>query len=212
MILALRLMLAIILAPSTSCESVAHIGDSTSLGIMLVEPSERLDAQYWRVGVERVVIESAGGRSLREHREGRENGLQVARRLRASGHRGCWVVALGTNDAATVARGGGGVAAMTSRVEALMAVIGVDPVLWVDAATAGARGWYSDMGPWNEALERALAVYPNARVYRWSADARPGWFQRDGIHYTRAGSAARARLIADALVEAFPGMPAPGSG
>ena len=33
---------------------------------------------------------------------------------------------------------------------------------------------------------------------------RDGWFIADGIHYTSAGYAARARLIADALAKAFP--------
>ena len=30
------------------------------------------------------------------------------------------------------------------------------------------------------------------------------WFQDDGIHYTSAGNAERARLIADALLAAYP--------
>jgi lysophospholipase L1-like esterase len=42
------------------------------------------------------------------------------------------------------------------------------------------------------------------RIFNWAAIARPGWFLPDGIHYTSAGSAARARAIADALARAFP--------
>jgi hypothetical protein len=33
---------------------------------------------------------------------------------------------------------------------------------------------------------------------------RDGWFIDDGIHFTSTGYAARGRLIADALLEAFP--------
>ena len=34
--------------------------------------------------------------------------------------------------------------------------------------------------------------------------AKRGWFINDGIHYTSAGYAQRARLIADGLAAAFP--------
>jgi len=46
------------------------------------------------------------------------------------------------------------------------------------------------------------------RVYDWAAAVKDGWFISDGIHYTSAGYAARAYLIAQALARAFP---APGS-
>jgi lysophospholipase L1-like esterase len=42
------------------------------------------------------------------------------------------------------------------------------------------------------------------RVYDWAAAAKDSWFISDGIHYTSAGYAARARLIAYALARAFP--------
>ena len=42
------------------------------------------------------------------------------------------------------------------------------------------------------------------RVYDWAAAAKDSWFISDGIHYTSAGYAARARLIAQALARAFP--------
>jgi lysophospholipase L1-like esterase len=62
----------------------------------------------------------------------------------------------------------------------------------------------NQMQLWDSALMRACAHYPNMRVYDWAAAARPGWFIADGIHYTSAGYAARARLIARALAVAFP--------
>ena len=51
---------------------------------------------------------------------------------------------------------------------------------------------------------RAGRQYPNLRIFDWAAAAQDGWFISDGIHYTPAGYAARAHLIARALARAFP--------
>jgi lysophospholipase L1-like esterase len=61
----------------------------------------------------------------------------------------------------------------------------------------------SIMQLWNEALLQACASYPDMRVYDWAAAAEDSWFISDGIHYTSAGYAARADLIAQALAAAF---------
>jgi hypothetical protein len=42
------------------------------------------------------------------------------------------------------------------------------------------------------------------RIYDWAADVKDPWFIPDGIHFTSEGYAARGRMIADALLEAFP--------
>ncbi len=42
------------------------------------------------------------------------------------------------------------------------------------------------------------------RIFDWAAVAHDSWFIADGIHYTSPGYASRARLIADALAQAFP--------
>ncbi len=62
----------------------------------------------------------------------------------------------------------------------------------------------SQMQLWNSALIQACARYPDMGVYDWAADAQSSWFIADGIHYTSAGYAARAHLIAQALAAAFP--------
>ena len=192
------LLIALHLAPATSCRAVAHIGDSTSLGMVAprLEPEQRLAAQYARAGVGRVIVEAAGGRSLREHRPGRETGLMVARRLRESGFTGCWVIALGTNDAANIARGGR--ARGRDRIEQLLDVLGEDPVLWVDAVTVTGRGHYAaaNMARWNEQVERALAGFAQESLRRrfgnpafssaTTAAARP-----DRIHLYAYGRHAR---------------------
>jgi len=179
----------------TFCSSVAHLGDSTSV---------HLKMDYESIGVRDVRWEVLGGRSLVEHRAPKENGVQVAKRLVAAGFSGCWVIALGTNDAANLNRGSH--VSGPGRVARLMDVIGQDPVLWIDAATITHHGWYTPdaMNSWNQELESVLCAYPTAQVYRWSEDVEPSWFVKDGIHYNRTGHGQRARHIEEALVRAFP--------
>jgi lysophospholipase L1-like esterase len=60
------------------------------------------------------------------------------------------------------------------------------------------------MQQWNEALLKACARYPNMRIFDWASVVKNRWFISDGIHYTSAGYAARAKQIANALARAFP--------
>jgi hypothetical protein len=195
-------------APRTSCRTVAHIGDSLSVGMTssayIRDRDLRIDRRYEEVGVRDVVLEISGGRSVVEHVDDQEGGEQVAERLRREGFEGCWVVDLATNDAANVDAGSG--YGYTERIDRMMAVIGDDPVLWVDTRTTKERGHYASehMRLFNQALEKAHARYPALRVYEWSADARDDWFQRDGIHFTAEGYEHRAELIAAALADAYP--------
>jgi hypothetical protein len=192
----------------TSCEAVVHIGDSTSVGLMspayLSDPARRIDAQYARVGATDFRDEIKGARSIVERYKGEENAAQVATRQRASGFHGCWVLALGTTDAANI--GAGASLSAAKRIDRMMAIIGNDPVLWVNVKTLVTGGAWSEphMAAWDEALAAAAARYPNIKVYDWAAVVDDGWFQHDGIHYTSDGSAQRARLIADALAAAYP--------
>jgi lysophospholipase L1-like esterase len=192
----------------TACQAVVTIGDSTSTGTIksswVKDPNDRLNAQYAKIGVQKSVAELSGARSMVEHSKPNENGVMVVKRLRKTGYQGCWVIALGINDTANVARGAR--VGRVERIERMMAVIGDDPVLWVDTVTRRSEGWYAapNMQLWNEALAATLPSYPNARIYRWSEDVNESWFGKDKIHYTREGYTARARLIAEALAAAFP--------
>jgi peptidoglycan/LPS O-acetylase OafA/YrhL len=194
--------------PRTSCRSVVHIGDSTSDGLIsadyLPDPRQRITAQYARVGVTRSVMEISGGRSIVETLPGQANAYAVAQQLVRSGYRGCWVLALGTNDTADVYVGSG--VGLATRIQRMMSVIGGEPVLWVNVKSLVPAGPYSEhnMRLWNQALLQACSRYPNMRVFDWAALARPQWFISDGIHYTSAGYAARSSLIATALANAFP--------
>jgi hypothetical protein len=191
----------------TSCRSVAHIGDSTSVGmispLVLTDPAQRLAARYADVGVRHLRVDASGGRSIVEILPGQVNGYHVARAWDAGGYHGCWVFALGTNDTANVSVGSD--VTRLDRVERMMSAAHGQPVLWVNARTMLSGGpWaQSNMRSWNDTLLRACARHPNMRIFDWAAEANPGWYLTDGIHYTPAGYAVRARAIADALARAF---------
>ncbi len=194
--------------PRTSCQSVAHIGDSTSVDLIstayLPYPSELLQARYAAVGVRHLNLDASGGRSMVETLPGQVNGYNVARTWAAQGYRGCWVFALGTNDAANVAVGSS--VSLMARINEMMAVANGQPVMWVNTRTLLTYGPYANANEqiWNQTLVQALARYPNMRIFDWSSVAQPGWFLSDGIHYTTYGAAIRAQAIANALARAFP--------
>ena len=194
--------------PRTSCTSVAHVGDSTSVGMIdpavLPGAAQRLQAQYTQVGVKHMLVDASGGRSIVEALPGQVNGYYTARGMASHGFHGCWVFALGTNDTANVAAGSQ--ASRAARISQLMSVAHGQPVLWVNTRTLDTSGPYAEanMQLWNQALRQATAKYPNLRIFDWASVAQPGWYIPDGIHYTTAGYAARAHAIAGALAAAFP--------
>jgi hypothetical protein len=192
----------------TSCTSVVHIGDSTSVGLIspsfISDPALRVDAQYRRVGVVDARMEISGARSIVEGLVGQVNARDAAANQRAAGYRGCWAFAMGTTDAANIAVGSN--VGMRERIDRMMAVAAGEPVLWINVRTLISSGAWSNanMANWNAALIDATARYPNLRVYDWASASELAWFQNDGIHYTGAGYVERGRLIADALAQAFP--------
>jgi lysophospholipase L1-like esterase len=187
---------------------VAHIGDSTSVGMVsasyLPDPAQRLAAQYADVGVRHAWINASGGRSMVEALPGQVNGYDTARQMAGAGFRGCWVIALGTNDTANVSVGSS--VGRLARIAELMSVAHGAPVLWVNVKTLDQAGPWAEanMLRWNNVLTQACHQYPNLRVFDWAAVAQDGWFISDGIHYTSAGYAARSRMIAHVLARAFP--------
>ena len=193
----------------SSCKAVVHIGDSTSEGLddpeYLPNEKERIPNRYAEVGVKETHMEVQGARSIEERFEGEPNAQEVAAAWKAEGYKGCWVLALGTNEAADVAAGS--TIGLRERIEKMMAIIGDEPVLWVNVRSLVPPGDpYSKGGmvEWDEELERACATYPNMRIYDWASDVKDEWFIEDGIHFTSPGYAARAQLIAQALAHAFP--------
>ena len=192
----------------TSCRAVTHIGDSTSDGLVspeyLPNPAKRIAAQYHDVGVGSVRWDISGARSVVEVLPGQVNGYDAAQAIYRSGFRGCLVIALGTNDTADVAVGSN--VGLMTRIGRMMAAAHGEPVMWVNLRSLLAGGPYSEanMVTWDNTLLKACARYPNMRVFNWAALAKAKWYISDGIHFTSAGYAARARLIAQALARAFP--------
>jgi peptidoglycan/LPS O-acetylase OafA/YrhL len=194
--------------PRTSCASVVHIGDSTSDGLFssdyLPDKSQQIPAQYAGVGVKSTIDKVVGATSVVESLPGTPNAQTMATGEIKSGYHGCWVIALGTNDTADVAVGSE--VSRSQRIKMMMAIIGKQPVMWVEVKSILSSGPYaeSNMELWDQALQQALPNYPNMRLYNWPAVVQNSWFINDGIHYTSDGYAHRGQDIAEALAEAFP--------
>ncbi|MHB1874352.1 MAG: acyltransferase family protein [Streptosporangiaceae bacterium] len=194
----------------TSCQAVAHIGDSTSDGLTspnyLPNPKQRITARYEDVGVRTVVTDIEGARSIVEVLPGGVNGYNAVKNILRTGFKGCWVIALGTDDTADVAVGS--TYSLKYRISKMMAVTRGMPVMWVNVISLLNSGPYAEanMLKWNRALLAACARYPNMRVMDWASLARRSWFISDGIHYTSLGYMHRALDIADALARAFPAV------
>ena len=193
---------------ATSCKAVIHIGDSTSEGLVsdnyLPNRKQQISAQYARVGATTQHFAIAGALSIYENFEGEPNAQEVAEARKNEGFKGCWVLALGTNEAADVAVGSKFTYA--DRIDSMMSTIGEEPVLWVNVKSLVTSGPYAEkyMKSWDEALLEACDRHPYMRIYNWVGDVKDAWYIPDGIHFTSPGYAARGRLIADALLEAFP--------
>ena len=185
-----------------------YIGDSTSDGEISAEyipnPRQRLKAQLAKVGVTETLTEISGARSIVETFEGYPNAATVAHRHIAKGYRGCWVLALGTNDVDNLHTGSR--IGYATRIDRMMSIIGHQAVLWVSAVTLVRSGPYSEanMQGWNRALLAACARHRTMRVFDWAAWAKPRWFIPDGIHYYSPGYVARTHRISQALAHAFP--------
>ena len=198
----------------TSCREVVHVGDSTSLGLvstqLLPNVDERIAARYRAVGVEHFWPDISGARSMVETYKDQPNATEIVKRRRASGYKGCYVLALGTNDPANT---GGNVAVLSARIDSMMAHIGETPVLWTTTKTLKEKGPYqnANMASWNEALTEACTRHANMRVYDWATEVQNEWFTVDGIHFNAIGYRERAARIAKALTRAFPKDAAPPS-
>jgi len=195
--------------PTTACTDVAQVADSNGLflwGAQYVDgAANTMGERYRSVGVERWIDDSSGGRSIRERSDaGQTNALEAADAIRRSGFGGCWVVLIGTNDAANVAAGAN--LGLEERILRLLFVLGDDPVLWVDAATNRTQTPYRNeqMRSWNEELYRIADERDNVRVVRWSDQVRSEWFVADGVHMGTEGRIWLAAIVAAALAEEFP--------
>ena len=192
----------------TSCTSVVHVGDSTSIGLMDpyygLRRRERVDAQYRDVGVDNVDTDILGARSIVEHYKDQPNAQEATAKRMDDGYDGCWVFAMGTNEVAN--QYAGGVVDLDDRIALLMDEIDGQPAMWLTVKTVLSSGpWANtEMLKWNEALRDACEKYPNLHVYDWASEVRNKWFIPDGIHFTTPGYVKRAKWTARALAVAYP--------
>lgn len=194
--------------PKSLCDSVAYIGDSTSVGLMepdyLPNPNDRLDARLKGVGVYEQHIDISGARSSVEEVNGQPNAVEAGQAIADTGFKGCWIFAMGTNDTANVAVGSN--IGMRERIDRLMGVADGQPVLWINVRTLNpGNPAYSEanMQAWDDELMKACQDYPNMRIYDWANRVKDQWFIDDGIHFTSEGYQVRAQAIANALPKAF---------
>jgi hypothetical protein len=192
---------------AAACSRIAHIGDSTTTMM-----SDWLGPAYAANGWKGAIISAGGGRAITQALPGDSTGLDAVNQVRAAGFRGCWVIALGTNDTANSLAFGGTIEQQDARrraaIDSIMASIGLtDSVLWVNVHLVASTGYYTADAArsWNSALRAAAMRYPNLVVYDWDAvaTANPSWLSSDTIHYTSAGNKNRATLIAGAATMAF---------
>jgi peptidoglycan/LPS O-acetylase OafA/YrhL len=197
-------------APATidePCRAVAHIGDSTSEGLIsdnyLPKRKQQSSAQYAKIGATRQRFGISGAMSIYETYEGNPNAYDLAKSFIADGFQGCWVLALGTNDTANAYVGPSFTRA--DRIDRMMDAVGAEPAMWVNVKSLETGGPYSEqnMELWNQALLEACDEYPNMRIFDWASYVKDDWFIEDGIHFTTPGYAARARLIAQGVAHSF---------
>lgn len=195
----------------TSCTTVVHVGDSTSIGMFadsqLPDPSDNAVLRYLEVGAEDVVTSVFGARATAEGWESYPSAVASVTELMSQGMPDgtCWVIATGVNDAANEAVGHG--YPHPDRVAAMLEVLEGEQILWATAWSGLSTGpWATDnMKPFNDALREAMDDNPNLYLFEWAKDAQDNWFlESDFIHYNSTGNAERSARFADAVAQAFP--------
>lgn len=186
------------------CESVVHIGDSTSVvgenEQAIPDAAERLEGRYHAAGVKTVYADNLGGRSIVERVGDGTNAIDALTALEPK-NPSCYVIAMGTNDAANIAVGSNVDAA--ERIARVLAKTGDRPVLWPTVKTASTTSQQAyanaNMEKFNAALRAAAARHPNLKIYDWAAIAGDDLFADDGIHPNVRGAKLRNEKIAAAL-------------
>ena len=195
----------------TSCNSVVHIGDSTSEGLVspdyLPNRKDQIAAQYARVGATTQHLEVSGARSIYEtlrgptERPGSRAGLEAAR---ASTAAGCSRSAPTRRPTSPP----GSTIGYDERIDRMMNVADGDPVLWVNVrslVTDGGPYANSNMQGWDEALLAACEPLPEHADLRLGlATSRTTGSSTTASTSRRPATRPRSKLIADALLNAFP--------
>lgn len=107
----------------------------------------------------------------------------------------CWVIALGTNDAASSQKPND-----STRITLTMEALDGDPVVWVNVwMNSKTRPNYSSTAArkWNTLLSNELSIYTKSYILDWDylAKRNPSWFSTDGYHYSSFGYQQRSEMI-----------------
>ncbi|MDP9801675.1 hypothetical protein J2S49_001751 [Arcanobacterium wilhelmae] len=205
-------------ATTTRCQEIVHLGDSTSLSMFtdsgVLDPADNAYKVYASTGAKKVENSSFGARATNQGFKENPSGNDSLKEILAKGvlPDTCFVIALGTNNAANLNRGGALELAPKAIDQTMRIINGKYPVLWISTTVnpAGSPKWYSKdaMNAWNKALFEAQNRYPNMWVYTWDQDVKPGWFLKgDGVHYNQEGSSERSHRFAQAVINAWPMRP-----
>ncbi len=204
--------------PRTECTSVFLVGDSTSEGLYgpdsALSPQQNLAGQLAEVGVRGFTAAISGARSIIESYAGQPSGEDVIKQQVNAGYRGCWIIALGNIDAATVAKYAPDTMSIAERIATVMHTIPKQsPVMWLTTRTIRTDGDFRESvyPAWNRGLLAACSSYPNMRVYDWASAYQTAWIGPDGIHATTTGYQHKAQLMARALATGFPATGSPPS-
>lgn len=180
------------LTPSQRCKSLVHIGDSTSVGIV-----NQLKNNYQSHGFHNVYISAGNGRSIAyATKPDTLNGVDAIKFYKNKlGSGTCWVIALGTNDAASVYKPND-----SFRINSVMKAVNGDPVLWVNVwMNSKTRPEYNKQAAvtWNNLLSSITKNYPNSTILDWASFVKknPSWLSVDGYHYSSIGSLNRSQII-----------------
>lgn len=202
------------------CASVGVVGDSTALGLMGRKSEtwmhgDRMLSEGYTVeaggdvlgqalakkGVETLNYDVAAGRSAREEVGAAPNAVDALKTINEK-NPDCYLVVLGTNDAAN--EKAGSALKAKERIESVTAAASQDkPIVWLepevtaDAVSSNSETFADSVVNFNQTLEQESDNIKNLIVLPIKQDK--SWFTEDGIHYTAEGSAHRA----DAIAEAF---------
>ena len=175
-------------ATAQSCSALIHIGDSTTVSM-----GKELERQYELRGFPNVIVSAGNGRSITKSRNPDPlSGIKAVNYWKARTPQGrCWVIALGTNDATATNK--------QERITLMKQALAGDKALWINVAmNSPTRPKYNGF---NAIVWNLLLIHNGLTVFDWSAQANPGFFNFDGIHYNTRGNRERATAIANAALQ-----------
>ena len=174
------------IAARADIDSVGVIGDSITVG---AETALRTTLED--LGLDVVALDAASGRRITvDGAVG--SGVDAAARV-AAADPDLWVVALGTNDVASL----DGPEAYATAIDTMLAEVPGDvPLVWVDI-------YYDDAedasDTFNTVLRERLAERGNATVVDWASVADDDGVLRDGVHPDDDGNLVFAGRVADGV-------------